>query len=80
MIWDTKTERLKMSDFAEEFFRRLAKRLGHAMLLRKGELHQLVPLSDPASIPGEVRDKLDLLQNLFQHAKAPIGQSAPDAS
>ena len=80
MIWDTKTERLKMSDFAEEFFRRLAKRLGHAMLLRKGELHQLVPLSDPASISGEVRDKLDLLQNLFQHAKARTGQSAPDAS
>ena len=80
LIWDTKTERLKMSDFAEEFFRRLAKRLGHAMLLRKGELHQLVPLSDRASIPGEVRDKLDLLQNLFQHAKAPIGHSAPDAS
>jgi hypothetical protein len=57
-----------MSDFAEEVFRRLAKRLGDAMLLRKGELHRLVPLSDPASLPSEVTEKLDLLRNLFQPA------------
>lgn len=73
LIWDTKTERLKMSDFAEEFFRRLAARLGDAMLLRKGELHRLIPLSDPAGIPAEVTEKLDLLRGLFQHAGPPNG-------
>ncbi len=61
MIWNSKTERLKMSDFAEEFFRRLAQRLGHAMLLRKGELHRLVAYAEPTSIPAEVSEKLNLL-------------------
>jgi hypothetical protein len=69
LLWEAKTERLKLSSFAEEFFRRLAQRLGHAMLLRKGELHRLVRLIDPASIPAEVRAKLDVLKTIFDSAR-----------
>ena len=68
LLWEARTERLKLSDFAEEFFRRLAERLGHAMLLRKGEFHRLVRFADPASIPAEVGEKLDLLGAIFDHA------------
>ena len=79
LLWDARTERVKLSDFAEEFFRRLAERLGHAMLLRKGELHQLVRFVDPASIPAEVGEKLDLLQALFDHAHPGEGAGDPEA-
>ena len=68
LLWEARTERLKLSDFAEEFFRRLAQKLNHAMLLRKGELHRLVHFVDPATIPQEVSEKLDLLQKLFEQA------------
>lgn len=64
-LWEASTQNVKLSDFAEEFFRRLADRLGHAMLLRKGELHRLIEFVDPATIPDEVKDKLDLLATLF---------------
>ena len=43
-------------------------RLGHAMLLRKGELHRLVEFADPAAVPEEVTEKLDLLAALFSGA------------
>jgi ABC-type cobalamin/Fe3+-siderophores transport system ATPase subunit len=66
LLWDAKTERLKLSDFAEEFFRRLAAKLKHAMLLKKGELHRLVEYADPRIIPAEVAEKLDLLDALFR--------------
>ncbi len=69
LVWEAKTERLKLSDFVEEFFRRLANQLGHAMLLKKGELHHLVAYADPQGIPGEVREKLDLLEALFRMVK-----------
>lgn len=65
LLWDTRTENRKLSDFAEEFFRRVGDRLGHRMLLRKGELHRLIRCVEPSSIPTEVRDKLDLLQALL---------------
>ena len=68
LLWEARTERLKLSDFAEEFFRRLAGELKHAMLLRKGDLHRLVPHVDPSSIPPEVAEKLDLLKALFDAA------------
>ena len=68
LLWEAKTERLKLSDFAEEFFRRLADKLGHAMLLKKGELHRLVAYANSQSIPVEVSEKLDLLGALFQAA------------
>ena len=68
LLWEAQTQRLKLSDFAEEFFRRLAEKLGHAMLLRKGELHRLIHFADPATIPKEVSEKLDLLKELFEQA------------
>ena len=68
-MWESSTGGVKLSDFAEEFFRRLAGRLGRPMLLRKGELHALVELVDPASIPAEVAAKLDLLADVFSAAK-----------
>ena len=69
LVWESSTRDVKLSDFAEEFFRRLADRLGHAMLLRKGELHRLVAFADPASIPEEVSAKLDLLAVIFAAAR-----------
>lgn len=66
LLWEAKTERLKLSDFAEEFFRRLAAKLKDAMLLKKGELHRLVAYVDPQVIPAEVTEKLDMLDALFR--------------
>lgn len=68
LLWEAKTEHLKLSDFAEEFFRRLAQKLGHVMLSRKGDLHRLVRFVDPSAIPAEVQEKLDLLKKLFDQA------------
>ena len=65
LVWEARTERQKLGDFAEEFFRRLGHRLGHPMLLRKSELHRLVHFVDPQDIPEEVTQKLDLLASLF---------------
>ena len=61
MLWEISTSNVKLSEFAEEFFRRLADRLGHPMLLRKGELHRLIEFVDPATIPDEVTEKLDFV-------------------
>lgn len=71
LVWVSKTERRKLSAFAEEFFRRLAQRLGHPMLLKKGELHRLVVDAPVASIAPEVSEKLDLLAELFTRAVPP---------
>lgn len=68
IIWEAKTERLKLSVFAEDYFRRLAVRVGGQMLLKKGELHRLVPLVDPKSISAEVSEKLDALKRVFDRA------------
>ncbi len=68
LIWEAKTERRKLSTFAEEFFRRLAHRLGGPMLLKKGELHRLIAHIDPQAISAEVSQKLYLLDQLFAHA------------
>ena len=68
LSWEARTERLKLSDFAEEFFRRLAKKLDHAMLLRKRDLSRLVRFMDAESIPDEVSEKLGLLVDLFEGA------------
>ena len=65
IVWEAKTQRLKLSTFAEDFFRRLAAKLGGGMLLTKGELHRLIALVDPQNIAVEVSEKLDLLQALF---------------
>ncbi|MCU0865544.1 MAG: ATP-binding protein [Planctomycetes bacterium] len=81
LIWEARTEHLKLSDFAEEFFRRLADRLGHAMILRKGGLHRLLAFVDPQALPPEVSAKLDLLLDLFRRARptsTPAGDSDRD--
>ena len=69
LLWAARTERRKLSAFAEEFFRRLAERLGHAMLLRKGELHRLVDYLPAEEIAEEVGVKLDLVSGLFTNAR-----------
>ncbi|MBJ2140680.1 AAA family ATPase [Delftia acidovorans] len=70
LLWEAKTERRKLSTLAETFFRQLARRLGGAMLLTKGELHRLVPLAElSAAAETEVRAKLDLLEELFRRAQ-----------
>ena len=69
LLWEAQTRQLKLSDFAEEFFRRLAAELGHAMLLRKRDLHRLVNFMDPANIAEEVAEKLGLLADLFERAR-----------
>lgn len=68
VLWEAKTERQKLSTFAEDFFRRLAHQLGGQMLLKKGELHRLIALVPPQSLAPEVREKLDLLYDLFSTA------------
>ncbi|TAL26306.1 MAG: ATP-binding protein, partial [Aquabacterium sp.] len=69
LVWEAKTERRKLSSVAEQFFRRLAEKLGGSMLLKKGELHRLIPLTDlPTGAVAEVRAKLDLIQQLFEQA------------
>ena len=70
LLWEARTERIKLSTFAEHFFRCLAERLGHAMLLRKGELHRLVDHLPGERIPEEVAEKLDLIADLFAHARS----------
>ncbi|PKM08604.1 MAG: AAA family ATPase [Betaproteobacteria bacterium HGW-Betaproteobacteria-13] len=69
LIWEARTERLKLSAVAESFFRRLARKVGGAMLLSKGELHRLIPHAEltPAAA-AEVHRKLDLLHRLFEPA------------
>lgn len=80
LIWETKTERLKLSDVAEEFFRRLAARISLPMLLRKGELHRLIAAVNPKDIPAEVTEKLDLLQQVFTAAAKMPPEAVEDES
>jgi phosphoribosylaminoimidazole-succinocarboxamide synthase len=65
LIWETTTKQMKLSTFAEEYFRRLSEKLGRPMLLRKGELHRLVQFVDVKSISNEVVQKLDALRTLL---------------
>jgi len=65
VLWEAKTERRKLSTFAEEFFRRLADRVGGGLLLRKGELHRLVKGVSAEALAAEVKEKLDLLAEVF---------------
>lgn len=68
LIWTTSTARIKLSDFAEEFYRRLGQATGMPMLLRKGELHLLIPHVEPNEFPREVHEKLDSLHRLLTGA------------
>ena len=73
VLWEAATTGVKMSDFAEEFFRRLADRLSEPMLMRKADLHRLVTYVEAAELPTEVGEKLDLLHELFEAATPPEG-------
>lgn len=68
VLWEAKTQRQKLSTFAEDFFRRLAHQLGGQMLLKKGELHRLVDLVAVESLSSEIQEKLDLLYDLFSQS------------
>jgi ABC-type branched-subunit amino acid transport system ATPase component len=70
LLWESRTERLKLSDFAEEFFRRLSTQTSTSMLLRKGDLHRLVAWVEPTTIDAEVIEKLDLLYDLWSKQTA----------
>lgn len=70
LIWEAQTERRKLSAIAEDFFRRLAQRVGGGLLLKKGELHRLIPHAELSpTAAAEVRAKLGLLQPLFERAR-----------
>jgi ABC-type multidrug transport system ATPase subunit len=75
IVWEAKTERLKLSTFAEEFFRQLAHKLGGQMLLKKGELHRMIGLVEPKILPTEVNEMLNKLEILFRNA-APVEASS----
>ncbi len=79
VLWEAKTERRKLSTFAEDFFRQLAQRLGGQMLLRKGSLHRLMAVVDPKLLPAEVSDILDRLAVLFSNAKRSEEVDDPEA-
>ena len=66
LIWQAKTERLKLSGFTEEFFARLSEATATPLLMTKGEFHRLVAFADPAQLALEVGQKLDLLLAVFQ--------------
>lgn len=60
-----KPNHLKLSTFAEEYFRRIAAATATPMLLRKGLLHELVDICDPEEMNGDVKAKLDALHKLL---------------
>ncbi len=64
-LWRAQTQYLKLSTFAEEFFRRVAITTATSMLMRKGSLHELVDACDAAELNGEVKEKLDALLDLL---------------
>jgi ABC-type branched-subunit amino acid transport system ATPase component len=65
-LWRAQTQNRKLSDFAEEFFRRLAAKTATPMLCHKGSLHELVMLCDAAELNGDVKEKLDALLALLK--------------
>jgi ABC-type taurine transport system ATPase subunit len=65
-FWRAQTQYLKLSTFAEEYFRRLGRETKTPMLLRKGELHQLIEWCEPSELNGDVEAKLNALMDLFK--------------
>ena len=76
--WDLSTKDTRVSEIAEEFFRRLSAQMGQATLLSKNDLHRLVAFVDSAAIPKEVADKLDLLDALVAHPGSKRGLGRED--
>lgn len=77
LLWESTTKDVKLSNFAEEFFRRISRPLGQVMLLRKSDLYRLVKYSNPELISEEVKEKLDILYKLLSREASKNG---PDAS
>jgi predicted ATPase len=64
-LWRAQTQHMKLSRFAEEYFRRASVATATPMLLRKGSLHELVESCDSADLNGDVKAKLDALMELL---------------
>jgi predicted ATPase len=69
LIWEARTERLKLSKFAEKFFSALALKTGGAPLLSKGQYHLLIEYVDSASLAAEIGEKLDAIQEMFKQSR-----------
>jgi len=69
LIWESKTERIKMSLFAEKFFKQFAEETGQQVLMKKGDFYTLVNFLDVNTIPDEVSEKLNLLKEIFENAR-----------
>lgn len=67
-LWRAQTQNIKLSVFAETFFRTLASKTGRQMISRKGELHDLVKQCNPSDLGDEVTEKLNALLELFRPA------------
>ena len=70
--WEEKTKTCKLSTLAEKFYRKFANEINneikHDMLYTKGTLYQLIDLVEPESIPKEITEKLDLIQDLLENS------------
>jgi predicted ATPase len=64
-IWRAQTLQRKLSLFAEEYFRSLARATGTPMAYTKGGLHDLVARCDANELNGEVKEKLDAIVTLL---------------
>ena len=65
-LWRAQTQTIKLSAFAEAFFRTLAAATGSSILLRKRDLYRLIDCLSVAAIDPEVVDKLDAIHRLLQ--------------
>ena len=68
LFWKEKAKTCKLSTLAEEFYRKFATATGTPMLYKKNTLYQLIKLVEPESIPEEVTEKLDRLQDLLENS------------
>ena len=68
LLWEEKTKTCKLSNLAEEFYRKFAATIKSPMMYTKGKLYQLIELVEPESIPEEVTEKLDRLQDLLENS------------
>jgi ABC-type branched-subunit amino acid transport system ATPase component len=71
-LWRAQTKNRKLSSFAEEHFRRLAKATGTPMAYTKGTLHELVERCDAATLDDEVTEKLDAVAALLGSRPLPV--------
>ena len=68
LVWEGKATIHKLSALAEEFYEKLADAIGGPVLYRKGRFYELIDLVEPESIPKEITEKLDLIQDLLENS------------